>query len=69
MWWCWKNDAWLEEPPYVGTPQDQGHTVELHTHQHTGDTPAARILVGGWTDTHTHWTRLPDPPRPPTDLD
>ena len=30
LWWCWKDGAWLGEPPYVGSPLDMGYTVELH---------------------------------------
>jgi hypothetical protein len=69
LWWCWRDGAWLGEAPYLGSPLDLGHTVEVHTHQRTGKDPAARILVGGWPGYHTHWTRLPPMPGPPNFLD
>lgn len=65
LWWCWKDGAWLGEPPYVGSPLDLGYTVELHArdakhHMH-------RMNVGGWPGYHTHWTRLPPMPPAPED--
>ncbi|MEB3421762.1 hypothetical protein ACFSDD_17635 [Salipiger marinus] len=66
LWWCWRDGAWLGEPPYVGTPLDLGHTVECHTHAETGEAPAARFMVGGWPGYHTHWTPLPTQPYAPT---
>lgn len=65
LWWCWDGNDWLGEAPYVGTPLDLGHTVEVHTHRETGEAPAARIFVGGWPGYHTHWTPLPAQPYAP----
>ena len=62
LWWM----VPITEPPYVGTPQDCGHTVEIHTdvpHQphEAMDKPrdVSRIFVGGWPGYHTHWSPLP----------
>ena len=66
LWWCWRDGAWLEEAPYIGSPLDLGQTIECHTHAETGDTPAARFNVGGWPGHHTHWTPLPAQPYAPS---
>jgi hypothetical protein len=61
LWWKFPVD----EPPYCGTPNDLGHTVELHTHDNAdGPRVAARTMIGGWPGYHTHWTliSLPSPP-------
>ena len=67
LWWSWdeKEQRWLDESPYVGSPLDCGQTVELHTHRETGEAPASRIFVGGWPGYHTHWTPIPARPRAP----
>jgi hypothetical protein len=54
LWWKFP----VEEAPYVGTPNDLGHTVELHGRGGL----LARVDVGGWPGYHTHWTPLPRPP-------
>ena len=51
LWWKFP----IDEPPYVGTPNDLGFTVEMHAHVGM----VARGLVGGWPGYHTHWTPLP----------
>lgn len=58
LWWRFP----IEEPPYVGSPLDCGHTVEVHV----GDAGRAvhRFQVGGWPGYHTHWTRIPQPASP-----
>lgn len=63
LWWCWRDGAWLQEAPYVGTPLDLGHTVEMHDGKN-----AVQMHVGGWPGYHTHWTHLPELPEPPHDV-
>ena len=65
IWWCWRDGAWLGEAPYFGSPLDLGQTVECHTHRENGDEPAARFMVGGWPDYHTHWTPMVPMPKHP----
>ena len=59
LWWKFP----IDEAPYVGTPFDRGHTVELHTWD-TADGPrvAFRTAIGGWPGYHTHWTPIPPAP-------
>lgn len=59
VWWCWRDDAWLGEPAYIGSPLNLGYTVECHTQAQNGSAPAARFMVGGWPGYHTHWTPHP----------
>jgi len=61
LWWRFP----IEEPPYVGTPLDRGHTVELHTQDSPTPRIATRTSIGGWPGYHTHWTPLPPLPIPP----
>lgn len=61
LWWCWEDGRWLGEAPYVGSPLDFGHTVEIRTGEL--EEQVQRMFVGGWPGYHTHWTRLP--PQPP----
>lgn len=56
LWWKLPVD----EPPYVGTPNDTGQIVELHGHVGV----LARAFVGGWPGYHTHFTPLPPVPVP-----
>jgi hypothetical protein len=78
LWWCWKDGAWLGEPPYVGTPNDLGFEVLVETTttlETLHDIPKVigdddgesklRVNVGGWPDYHTHFTPLPPMPEPP----
>ena len=59
LWW-FVEDGQINEPPYCGSPNDLGDTVELHTNDLPGrDTMKARIHVGGWPDYHTHFSLLP----------
>jgi hypothetical protein len=53
LWWRFP----VEEPPYVGSPNDRGLTVEIHS----AAGMACRGAVGGWPGYHTHWTPLPAP--------
>lgn len=58
LWWR----SPISEPPYVGTPLDLGHEIEIQI----GDGVALRIAqVGGWPfdeadQRHLWWTPLPD---------
>lgn len=68
LWWCWRDGAWLGEPPYVGSPGDCGFEVLVHVNVQTiidVDLPATEIRhhVGGWPGYHTHFTPLPPMPR------
>lgn len=51
LWWVFP----ITEAPYVGSPNDSGLTVEVHTVQGV----ASRGNVGGWPGYHTHWTPIP----------
>lgn len=62
LWWCWDGHRWLPEPPYVGSPFDWGHTVEVRTSDDPNEN--IQIFVGGWPNYHTHWTRIATPPTP-----
>lgn len=50
------------EPPYVGSPNSLGFTVEgellLRQHRQNRKRKIA-MMVGGWPGYHTHWTPLP----------
>lgn len=67
LWWVFP----LSEPPYVGSPLDCGHTVEVRTQfphvPHEAQDKVrdlTRIFVGGWPGYHTHWTPIPKPNDP-----
>lgn len=55
----------LGEPPYVGSPNDLGHTVEAHVElrKFNGNVKGEpiRMMLGGWPGYHTHFTPLPRP--------
>lgn len=62
LWWRFP----IDEPPYVGTPNDCGQTVEMrHYVGGAGEVKTTRTDVGGWPGYHTHWTpiALPDAPK------
>lgn len=59
LWWKFP----LNEPPYVGTPLDLGHTVEMLARANNID-KLMRFTVGGWPGYHTHWTPIPAPISP-----
>lgn len=61
LWWSFPVD----EPPYCGTPNDIGQTVEVHAHTVHGNVKMMRFQVGGWPDYCTHWTPLPPTPQEP----
>lgn len=60
LWWRFP----IDEPPYVGTPNDLGHTVEIITQDGIEPRVASRCNIGGWPGYHTHWTPIviPEPP-------
>lgn len=64
LWWSFP----VREAPYVGSPSDLGHVVEMHTDsgadQRSGNTMVARANVGGWPGYHTHFTPIPVPATP-----
>lgn len=64
LWWSFP----LCEPPYCGTPNDCGSTVEVSVRAFGVD-KMMRILVGGWPGYHTHFTPIVSPadPRSATD--
>jgi hypothetical protein len=59
LWWKFP----IDEPPYVGTPNDLGFVVNVvittFLTEEKSDT-----YVGGWPGYHTHWTpiELPEDP-------
>lgn len=59
LWWKFP----LTEPPYVGTPNDCGQTIEI-TVKANGIDKVMRAEVGGWPGYHTHWTPIPTPAPP-----
>ena len=71
LWWKFP----IVEPPYVGTPNDLGITVEAHTttriisqmqQDHDPYPHIERVNLGGWPGYHTHFTKfeIPDSPSP-----
>jgi hypothetical protein len=75
LWWCWEEAGnklpgrWMGEPPYVGSPNDCGYTVQIDTiiSTHDGKQPSStrNFDVGGWPGYHTHFTPIvmPDAPK------
>jgi hypothetical protein len=55
LWWKFP----VNEPPYCGTPNDLGFSVEIAT-----ATQKQLVWVGGWPGYHTHFTRIDAPPAP-----
>lgn len=85
LWWQWieireirggeycVDGHWAGEPPYVGTPNDLGFTVQvnldvcLRTHADPAGEDKEFVVsrkVGGWPGYHTHFTIIeaPEPP-------
>lgn len=60
LWWCFP----IAEAPYVGTPLDLGHTVEVEVRTFA-TVEVSRHQVGGWPGYHTHWTPVPTAPAEP----
>lgn len=63
LWWKFP----IDEPPYVGSPNDLGQEVLILTAAHAVGGELApyrggqeqRVNVGGWPGYHTHWSPLP----------
>jgi hypothetical protein len=53
LWWKFP----IDEPPYVGTPYDDGYPVEV-----AGGVGVE--YLGGWPGYHTHWTPIEPPEEP-----
>lgn len=51
LWWRYP----IDEPPYVGGPNDLGYPIEIHT---VPEEPK-RFTVYGWPGYHTHWSPIP----------
>lgn len=69
LWWRFP----IDEPPYVGSPLDCGHPVEVVVRyigeSIDGDTcPVVENTrsynIGGWPGYHTHFTDIPIPAEP-----
>ena len=66
LWWKFP----IEEPPYVGSPNDVGREVEV-TIEASMATRVGQVgkdssysfsrMVGGWPGYHTHFTTIPIP--------
>lgn len=71
LWWYF-NHGQVEEPPYVGSPLDCGHTVEMRHYvmkeaspgNWVRDVKTVRSDVGGWPGYHTHFTLIEAPEAP-----
>lgn len=59
LWWKFP----IEEPPYVGTPNDLGFAIKVEITEPTGKQALNPVLVGGWPGYHTHWTPITAAPR------
>ena len=57
---CAHDGRWLGEAPYVGSPLDIGHIVNV-----TLTNEKVSLEVGGWPGYHTHFTPLPPMPEVP----
>jgi hypothetical protein len=61
LWWKFP----IEEPPYCGSPNDLGYTVEsemvMRRYGQKEITKLIRESVGGWPGYHTHWTPIEIP--------
>jgi hypothetical protein len=75
LWWKFP----IDEPPYVGSPNDLGFevlidiTASMHTYpdKQVGNETRNQFsrLVGGWPGYHTHFTPLPMVQHPSTEQD
>jgi hypothetical protein len=60
LWWRFP----VEEPPYVGTPNDLGHEVVIAVGYPHEDVKTYTHNVGGWPGYHTHFTPIEVPEEP-----
>lgn len=65
LWWRFP----IEEPPYCGTPNDIGMTINIETRITLPDgsmqpSSVRNFDVGGWPGSHTHFTPIPIPRTP-----
>lgn len=60
LWWRFP----IDEPPYVGTPLDNGQPVEVLFHTRARTKIVHRDSVGGWPGYHTHFTPIQIPEEP-----
>lgn len=61
LWWKFP----VNEPPYVGSPNDAGRVVALQIIGASEPFQQCTFMVGGWPGYHTHWTPLPETPEEP----
>jgi hypothetical protein len=59
LWWKFP----ITEAPYVGSPNDLGHTVQVTIGVVDGGQRMTQ-MAGGWPGYHTHWTPIPLPSPP-----
>lgn len=69
LWWFLDSDGNPTEPPYVGSPNDCGHTVECAMQHYVGGSgelkeTRSRTDVGGWPGYHQYWSPIPMVGRP-----
>lgn len=65
LWWTFP----INEPPYVGTPNDLGSLVIVEMQgaravDRNRSLPSMRGFVGGWPGYHTHFTPIISPQEP-----
>ena|SRR5690349_14383375 len=57
LWWKFP----IEEPPYVGTPNDCGISTSVRLEIDGTPVHSHARYVGGWPGYHTHWTPIQTP--------
>jgi hypothetical protein len=59
LWWS----PPIQEPPYVGTPNDLGYPVLVKVRTNRDEKehylPSLTVNVGGWPGYHTHFSPIP----------
>lgn len=56
LWWKFP----IDEPPYLGSPNDLGYSVPVKISSRNDDVETL-ICVGGWPGYHTHFTLIETP--------